>query len=163
MDITVIITIMFLIILILVVALVTLYIESRKHTKRLEGRIERLSSRIQAMNMKELDTVLKSIKYKKERDELYKLIEDMHSTTEAVEDGRQVKLLPRTYLDKSNRVMTYEWEDGNTRYTSHYTYNPSHDTPSQTNTQTDNQSDNSSNYSGGGGDFSGGGSGGSWD
>lgn len=161
MDPTVIITIIFLL-LALVVTLVTLYIESRKRTKRLEGRIERLSSRIQAMNMKELDTVLKSLKYKQERDELYKLINDMHSTSEALEDGRQVYLFPRTYLDKSNRVMTYEWEDGITKYTSHYTYNPSQE-GSQTSSSENTPSQDSSSYSGGGGDFSGGGSGGSWD
>lgn len=104
MDTAVIITII-LIILILIVSLVTLYTESRKYTKRLEEHIERLSNRLQAMSMKELDTVLKSIEYRKERDELYKLIEDMHSTAEALEDGRQIKIipkLPRDYLDKSN-------------------------------------------------------------
>ena len=152
-----------LLILILVVSLVTLYTESRKRIKRLEGRIERLSNRLQAMNMKELDTVLKSLKYKQERDELYKLIDDMHNTTEALEDGRQIKImpkLPRTYLNKSNRVMSYEWEDGNTKYTSYYTYAPSQE-GSQTDSNTPSQ--DSSSYSGGGGDFSGGGSGGSWD
>lgn len=115
------------------------------------------------MNMKELDTVLKSIEYRKERDELYKLIEDMHSTSEALEDGRQIKIvpkLPRGYLDKPNKLMTYEWEDGNTKYTSYYTYNPSHDS---TNTNNNTSSQDSSNYTGSGGDFSGGGSGGSWD
>ena len=104
MDTTVIITIIFLL-LMLIATLVSVYIESRKHIKRLEGRIERLSNRLQAMSMKELDTVLKSIEYRKERDELYKLIEDMHSTSEALEDGRQIKIipkLPRDYLDKSN-------------------------------------------------------------
>ena len=104
MDTSVIITIIFLM-LALIATLVSVYIESRKHIRRLEDRIERLSNRLQAMNMKELDTVLKSIEYRKERDELYKLIEDMHSTSEALEDGRQIKIvpkLPRDYLDKSN-------------------------------------------------------------
>lgn len=162
MDTTVIITIIFLL-LMLIATLVLVYIESRKRIKRLEGRIERLSSRIQSMSMKELDTVLKSIEYKKERDELYELIEGIYSTSEALEDGRQVKLLPRTHLDKTNRVMTYKWQDGDTRYTSYYTYNPSH-TDTQTGSHTDStSSQDSSSYSGGGGDFSGGGSGGSWD
>lgn len=148
MDTVVIITIIF-IMLALITTLVTLYIESRKHIRRLEDHIERLSNRLQAMSMKELDTVLKSIKYKKERDELYKLIEDMHSTSEALEDGRQIKImpkLPRTYLDKSNKIMTYEWEEG-----------------SQTSSNDSTSSQDSSSYTGGGGDFSGGGSGGSWD
>ena len=163
MDPVVIITIIFLM-LVLITTLVTLYIESRKKIRRLDERIERLSSRIQAMSMKELDTVLKSIKYKEERDEIYKLIENMHSTTEALEDGRQIKImpkLPRTYLDKSNRLMSYEWEDGNAKYTSYYTYNPSQPDNSTQNDNTSSQ--NSSSYTGGGGDFSGGGSGGSWD
>ena len=173
MDTAVVVTIIFLI-LILVVSLVTLYTESRKHIRRLEDRIERLSNRLQAMNMKELDTVLKSIEYRKERDELYKLIEDMHSTSEALEDGRQIKIvpkLPRTpkpYLDKSNKLMTYEWEDGNTKYTSYYTYNPSQtgsQTSSNDNTPPQDSASprDSSSYTGSGGDFSGGGSGGSWD
>ena len=161
MDTAVIITIIFLL-LILVVALVTLYIESRKHIRRLEERIERLSSRLQAMSMKELDTVLKSVRYKKERDELCEILDEINQMSEAMEDGRQIKImpkLPRTYLDKSNIVMTYEWEDGNTKYTSHYPYNPP-----QTSSQSDStSSQDSSSYSGGGGDFSGSGSGGSWD
>ena len=170
MDTTVIIAILFLIVLILIATLGTLYTESKKYTKRLEERIERLSSRIQAMNMKELDTVLKSVEYRKERDELYKLIEDMHSTSEAFEDGRQIKIvpkLPRTpkpYLDKSNRLMSYEWEDGNAKYTSYYTCNLYNASQPDSSTHNDNTppQDNSS-YTGGGGDFSGGGSGGSWD
>lgn len=120
------------------------------------------------MNMKELDTVLKSIEYKKERDELYEILESIDSTLEALEDGRQIKIMPKlprtpiSYLDKSNRVVTYEWQNGDTRYTSHYTQ-----TGNQTDSNTPSQDsasprDNSS-YSGGGGDFSGGGSGGSWD
>ena len=100
MDTAVIITIIFLI-LILVVSLVTLYTESRKRIKRLERRIERLSNRLQAMNMKELDTVLKSVQYKKERDELCKIIEEINHTVEAMQDGRQIKLLPKTHLSKS--------------------------------------------------------------
>ena len=153
MDTTVMITIIFLL-LMLIATLVSVYIESRKRIKRLEGRIERLSSRIQAMNMKELDTVLKSLEYKKERDELYEILESIDSTLEALEDGRQIKImpkLPRTYLDKSNYLKTYK---------SYYTYNPP-----QANTQTDSNtpSQDSSSYTGGGGDFSGGGSGGSWD
>lgn len=153
MSLAVIVTIIFLM-LILIVLLVTLYTESRKYTKRLEGRIERLSSRIQAMNMKELDTVLKSLEYKKERDELYEILESIDSTLEALEDGRQIKIvpkLPRTYLDKSNYLKTYK---------SYYTYNPP-----QANTQTDSNipSQDSSSYKGAGGDSSGGGSGGSWD
>ena len=94
MDPVVIITIIFLL-LALVVVLVTLYIESRKHIKRLEGRIERLSSRIQAMSMNELDTVLKSMKYKKERDELCEILDEINQTVEAMEDGRRIKLLPK--------------------------------------------------------------------
>lgn len=165
MDPVVIIAIVFLM-LALITTLVTLYIESRKRTRRLEGRIERLSSRIQSMSMKELDTVLKSIKYKKERDELCRMLDEINQTVEAMEDGRQIKLLPKGYLDKSNKLMTYEWEDGNARYTSYYTYNPynpynpSHDS---TNTNNNTPSQDSSNYTGGEGDFSGGGSGGSWD
>lgn len=100
MDTAVIITIIFLI-LILVVSLVTLYTESRKRIKRLERRIERLSNRLQAMNMKELDTVLKSVRYKKERDELCEILEEINHTVEAMEDGRQIKLLPKTHLSKS--------------------------------------------------------------
>ena len=114
--------------------------------------------------MKELDTVLKSIKYKKERDELCKILDEINHTVEAMEDGRQIKImpkLPRTYLDKSNRLMSYEWEDGNAKYTSYYTYNPSQPDNSTQNDNTSSQ--NSSSYTGGGGDFSGGGSGGSWD
>lgn len=104
--------------------------------------------------MKELDTA-----FKKERDELYELIEDMYCTSEALEDGRQVKLLPklpRDHLDKSNEMMTYEWRNGDTRYIAQYTQ-----TGSQTDSNTSSQ--DSSSYTGGGGDFSGGGSGGSWD
>ena len=104
MDTAVIITIIFLM-LALITTLVTLYTESRKRTKRLEERIERLSSRIQSMSMKELDTVLKSIKYKKERDELCEILEEINHTVEAMEDGRQIKIipkLPRDYLDKTN-------------------------------------------------------------
>ena len=104
MDTAVIITIIFLM-LALITTLVTLYTESRKRTKRLEERIERLSSRIQAMNMKELDTVLKSVRYKKERDELCEILEEINHTVEALEDGRQIKIipkLPRDYLDKTN-------------------------------------------------------------
>lgn len=113
------------------------------------------------MNTKELDTVLKSLKYKQERDELYKLIDDIHNTPEAGE-GRTY-LFPRAYLDMPNKLMTYKWQDGGTRYTSYYTYNPSH-TDTQTGSHTDStSSQDSSSYSGGGGDFSGGGSGGSWD
>ena len=97
---TVIITIIFLL-LALVVVLVTLYTESRKRIKRLERHIERLSSRIQAMNMKELDTVLKSVRYKKERDELCDILDEINQTVEAMEDGRQIKLLPKTHLSKS--------------------------------------------------------------
>lgn len=100
MDTAVIIAII-LIILILVVSLVTLYTESRKRIKRLERRIERLSNRLQAMNMKELDTVLKSVQYKKERDELCEILEEINHTVEAMEDGRQIKLLPKTHLSKS--------------------------------------------------------------
>ena len=100
MDTAVIVTII-LLILILVVSLVTLYTESRKRIKRLERRIERLSSRIQAMSMKELDTVLKSVRYKKERDELCDILEEINHTVEAMEDGRQIKLLPKTHLGKS--------------------------------------------------------------
>lgn len=104
MDTAVIITIICLL-LILVVALVTLYIENRKRIKRLERRVERLSNRLQAMNMKELDTVLKSVRYKKERDELCEILDEINHTVEAMEDGRQIKIipkLPRDYLDKTN-------------------------------------------------------------
>ena len=100
MDTTVIITIIFLL-LMLIATLVSVYIESRKHIKRLEERIERLSNRLQAMSMKELDTVLKSVQYKKERDELCELLEEINHTVEAMEDGRQIKLLPKTHLSKS--------------------------------------------------------------
>lgn len=100
MDPAVIITIIF-IMLALITTLVTLYTESRKRIKRLERRIERLSNRLQAMNMKELDTVLKSVRYKKERDELCEILEEINHTVEAMEDGRQIKLLPKTHLSKS--------------------------------------------------------------
>ena len=104
MNPTVIITIIFLL-LMLTATLVTVYIESRKRIRRLEERIERLSNRLQAMNMKELDTVLKSIEYRKERDELCRILDEINHTVEAMEDGRQIKMipkLPRDYLDKSN-------------------------------------------------------------
>lgn len=147
-----------LVLLIIIVILFLFHLEQVKYTKRLEDRIGVLSSRIRSMNTKELDTVLKSIEYKKERDELYEILENIDSTLKALEDGRQIKImpkLPRTYLDKSNYLKTYK---------SYYTYNPLHDTPSQSNTQSDStSSQDSSSYSGGGGDFSGGGSGGSWD
>ena len=100
MNPTVIITIIFLL-LMLTTTLVTVYIESRKHIKRLEERIERLSNRLQAMSMKELDTVLKSVQYKKERDELCEILDEINQTVEAMEDGRQIKLLPKTHLSKS--------------------------------------------------------------
>lgn len=112
------------------------------------------------MNTKELDTVLKSLKYKQERDELYKLIDDMYNTPEAGEG--HTYLFPRTYLDMPNKLMTYKWQDGDTRYTFYYTYNPSQE-GSQTSSSENTPSQDSSSYSGGGGDFSGGGSGGSWD
>lgn len=94
MDTAVIITIIF-IMLALITTLATLYTESRKRIKRLERRIERLSNRLQAMNMKELDTVLKSIEYKKERDELCEILDEMNQTVEAMEDGMGIKLLPK--------------------------------------------------------------------
>lgn len=144
-----------LVLLIIIVILFLFHLEQVKYTKRLEGRIEVLSFRIQSMKNKELDTVLKSMKYK---DELHKLSDEMYRMTEASEDGRQVKLLPRAYLDKPNKLMTYEWQNGDTRYTSHYTQ-----TGSQTSSSENTPSQDSSSYSGGGGDFSGGGSGGSWD
>ena len=100
MDTAVVVTIIFLI-LMLVVSLATLYTESRKRIKRLEERIERLSNRLQAMSMKELDTVLKSVQYKKERDELCEILEEINHTVEAMQDGRQIKLLPKTHLSES--------------------------------------------------------------
>lgn len=100
MNPVVILTIIFLM-LALITTLVSVYIESRKHIRRLEERIERLSNRLQAMNMKELDTVLKSVQYKKERDELCEILEEINHTVEAMQDGRQIKLLPKTHLSKS--------------------------------------------------------------
>lgn len=147
-----------LVLLIIIVILFLFHLEQVKYTKRLEDRIGLLSSRIRNMNNKELDTVLRSSKYKKERDELYKLIDDMYNTLE-VGEGRTY-LFPRAYSDNPNKLKAHRWEDVYLASPSYYSYNPS-----QANTQTDSNtpSQDSSSYSGGGGDFSGGGSGGSWD
>lgn len=139
-----------LVLLLIIVVLFLFHLEQVKYTKRLEGRISVLSSRIQSMKNKELDTVLKSIEYKKERDELYRLLEEGYNRPDF--GKRQGHNLPHSsHLYEPNKL-----------YTSYYTQSFSQ-SDTQTDTQTDNQSDNSSSYTGGGGDFSGGGSGGSWD
>lgn len=152
MDTVVIVTIIFLM-LALITTLVSVYIESRKHIRRLEERIERLSSRIQSMNMKELDTVLKSMKYKQERDELYKLLEDDYNRPDF---GKRwgANLPSSSHLYEPSKLYT-------SYYTQSFSQSDIH-TGNQASPSDSTSSQDSSSYSGSGGDFSGGGSGGSW-